>query len=381
MRLISLLGAGALISQTAAAESIRAETCVNGADVRVIEVLSPGTVGLACDVVYTRDGGANVAVPYNANVDKDFCRARASELASKLIADGFECSTSTAQSLEASLAGGEPVMAKPESAEVPAAMPVDAAPVAAIEDAPLDVQLKQLAGAETQADPVEALAQPQPAAVAEAPAAELTEPAQIDQEPTPAEPIHLAADARTSEYRAPRPPKTTGPGRLIGAPPEQVSSSIDDIVDVSTAPKPTQQASAQAKAPDVPARSTDEIVRSVLTANAAAWNEGNFDAYMGGYANTADLTMVKDTAVATGWREVRKALEKDIAANGGMGRLAFDNVEVSVTSADVATIVGNYAVTNGDKGSSGVMTLVMKQIDGHWRIVQDTRIAAGTLKP
>ena len=85
VRIICLLAAGAFAAQPASAESLRAETCRKADDIRTIDVISPGTVGLACDVVYSRDGGANVAVPYNANVDKDFCRARAAELAKHML--------------------------------------------------------------------------------------------------------------------------------------------------------------------------------------------------------------------------------------------------------------------------------------------------------
>ncbi len=363
MRIICLLGAGVLATQGASAESLRAETCRKGPDVRVIEVISPGSVGLACDVVYSRDGGSDVAVPYNANVDKDFCRARAAELAANLIAEGFDCSTEASQSIEAALAGGEPL--------------------AAAADAPLDVQLKQLEIANDQPTddasngPGAPLEQPQMIAAAEpSAAAPVTAPAAQDvQEPAPAEPIQLAADARPSEFRAPRPSKATGPGRLVGAQP-----SIEDIIDVATAPKGDAGAAAMASESGAPSRTADEIIRGVLSANAAAWNEGNLEAFMGGYANSADLMMVKNAVVTTGWRDVRKAYEREIAASAGMGRLSFENIEVSLTSADVATVIGRYSLAQSDSNSTGGMTLVMKQIDGRWRIVQDTRVASAAPK-
>lgn len=383
MRIICLLGASAFAAQAASAESVRAETCRKGDDVRTIEVVSPGTVGLACDVVYSRDGGANVAVPYNANVDQDFCRARAAELAVNLTAEGFDCATSASHAIEASLAGG--------------AGAVDPA------DAPLNQQLKQFDLADDAAaatpPPVQAAestppADSEPAVIASAdrPGAleqpQAIDPAQVAtvepaadaaiDKPEPAEPIQLAADARVSEYRAPKPPRAKGPGRLVGAQP-----SIEDIIDVSTAPAAAKKP-APARAPSAgatPGRSANEIIRGVLAANEAAWNEGNLDAFMGGYVNSADLLMVKDAVVSTGWRDVKKSFEQDIAANAGMGRLSFEDVEVSLTAPDVATVVGRYALARGGAQTGGVMTLVMKQIDGRWRVVQDTRVANSAPKP
>lgn len=381
MRIICLLAAGVFAVQPASAESHRAETCRKADDIRTIEVISPGTVGLACDVVYSRDGGANVAVPYNANVDKDFCRARAAELAANLMAEGFDCSTDASRSVEASLAGGAPVVD-------PADAPLDAQlrNIEAAGDPPANAPLTDAEPALPDAEPVavaaaapeEALEQPQAVASGQiaAPEAASDPAAPTIDRLAPAEPIQLAADARVSDYRAPKPPKTKGPGRLVGAPP-----SIEDIIDVATAPAvAVKPAAAQAQGAS-PGRSAGEIIRGVLAANAAAWNEGNFDAFMGGYANSADLLMVKDTVVTTGWRDVRKFYEQDIAANAGMGRLSFADIDVKLTSPEVATVVGRYTLAREGVAASGVMTLVMKQVDGRWRIVQDTRVANAAPTP
>lgn len=372
MRAAVLLTAGLTIATNASAETVRAETCRKGTDVRHIEVVSPGSVGIACDVVYYRDAGSDAAVLYNANVDKDFCRARAAELAATLISEGFDCSTEASRSVEASLAGGE-------GADVDGL------------DAPLNIQLEKAAGAAAE-DP---LADEEPL-IAEAAAAEpdtqpfaetVPQPAAAGHErkvepsarPTPAEPVQLAADAQPSAYRAPRPPKTTGAGRLVGAKP-----MIDDIIDSSVEPESDTdpaKATVVSERDRLPARQADDVIRGVLAANAAAWNEGNLDSFMNGYANTAELLMVKDGVVTTGWREVRKAYEAEIAARSQMGRLSFEVEEVSLASSDAATVIGRYALDAGEVKREGVMTLVMKHVDGRWRIIQDTRVASAAANP
>jgi ketosteroid isomerase-like protein len=377
MRFEILLLAGVLVSQTAAAQSPQAETCRKGDDERLIRVLAPGNVGAACDVVYVRNGGANVAVPYNANVDKDYCRARAAEIAANLIAEGFTCSTEASATLEASLAGG------PNTAEPADEIVAPPAEIAATDDS-LDAQLGKIAAAQSPvADaqaPQERLDQPTSETVAEIdePSTAIVETPEtrLPVEPASAEPIQLASDVRASEFKAPRPSKETGAGRLVGAQPE-----IEDIIDVATAtPVIDPKAAAEADQAGIPARKAEDIIRSVVAANAAAWNEGNLDAYMGGYANSAGLLMVVDAVVTTGWQPVRKLYEKDIAASGEMGRLSFDKLDVKMTSDDVATVVGRYSLVRASAAYQGVMTLLMKQVDGRWRIVQDTRIADGRIK-
>lgn len=381
MRRIILLGASIFAAQPAVAEMVRGETCRKAEDVRLIQVQSPGEVGLACDVVYTRDAGARVSVPYNANVDKDYCRARASELAANLIAEGFECEASSVDEIEAALEGGRADIAEAVDAEgssAPAPMLVAQEPAAM--DASLDEQLEHIIAeapiAEKAVDqaasvPSEALAFPQ-AVESEIALVDVADeyPSSSPEPATTAEPVQLAAGAQPSEFRAPKPPKSSGPGRLVGA-----SPSIEDIIDVA-ANEPATVKPPPSGGSELPARPIDEIIKGVMAANAAAWNEGNLDAFMDAYLNSAELMMVRNAAVTTGWRDVKKSFEADIAAMGGMGRLTFSDMNVSMTSANVATVVGRYLVATDAATSDGVMTLVLKQADGRWRVVQDTRVAA-----
>jgi uncharacterized protein (TIGR02246 family) len=357
-----LLGAGALATgglaiNSAAAEVARSETCRKGDDNRVIEVLAPGTVGAACDVRYVRDGGANVTTPYNANSDRNFCRARAAELVATLIAEGFECSTPASDAVEASLAGGEPRTADASSDT-------------------LDAQLAAMENREA-AGTLEKLEQPPMRDVAAA-AAPLSTPG-VEFALAESEPVQLAGDVRPSTYRAPRPPRSTGPGRLVGAQP-----SIDDIIDVSAnAPAPIAtepQKAAAVTAAGVAPRAPEDIIRSVLAANVASWNEGNLAAFLGGYSESGEVTLTRGAVVVKGWGEVRRLYGEEIASASEMGRLTYDAVKVELATADTATVTGRYRVERSGGASKGAMSLVMKQIEGRWRIIDDARVAEAAPK-
>ncbi len=392
LRVALLVSASALcfgLAGGAVAEGFRAETCRRGEDVRVIEVLTPGEVGAACDVRVTRDGGARVNTPYHANADKDFCRAMAAELASELTLDGFECSTAVSGSLEAALAGGT---AQPAEATQPA-QPAEVTTPAALTELPLDRQAEQLGligapAAQTPATPPALTMAP----IADAPPAPAVERGRVraaEAAPSPdgnaAEtvetretPVLLTAGAQPSSERAPRPARN-GAGRLVGAQP-----SLEDIIDVSAgAPKPAISPR-NAAAGALPSRTTADIVKGVMAANAAAWNEGNLAAFLGGYDESGDVRLLVDGAVASGIGGVRAHYETILAGAAAMGRLGFSDLEVTMTSAEVATVVGRYAYESGLHKSAGAMTVVLKQIDGRWRIVQDSRVrdaAAPTLAP
>lgn len=392
--LLSVSAAGMLLLPAQA--FAQGESCRRGDDVRVIEVLSPGAVGKACDVRVTRGGGAQVNTPYHANVDRNFCRAMAAELASQLTLDGFECSTAASVAVEASLAGGA-------VAPAPALSP--AAAEGRLSELSLDQQADQLglSGAPPAAAP---LPQPAPAPAAEpepepAPAqptlamAPIADPAPAPQpelmpepkpEPKPApvaasvpslegiiaeepaaSPVVLTQGASPAAKRAPRPNKN-GAGRLVGAQP-----ALEDIIDVSVAANETA-APVPASAGAAPSRTAEDIVRGVLSANAAAWNEGNLAAFLNGYDQSGVVRLVNGADIVTGINGVRKHYQALVDGAGAMGRLTFSDLDVAMTAPEVATVNGRYAHESGPAKTTGAMTMVMKQIDGRWRIVQDTRL-------
>lgn len=389
LRLAFLMSAAALgLGAPASAEGPRAESCRRGDDVRVIEVLVPGVVGTACDVRVTRDGGGRVNTPYNANVDKNFCRAMAAELASELTLQGFECSTALSSSVEAALAG-----AAGDPAPAPAADPIEQR----LTELSLDQQAAQLGVTGAPALPAPEVETPLPpaplppandaplamapipdpepapmreAAPAPAPAArEAAIPSLdgiIEPDPVPETPVVLTAGAQPALKRAPRPAKN-GAGRLVGAQP-----SLEDVIAVST--NGTATAPQLAGASPLASKPTEDIIKGVMAANAAAWNEGNLAAFLGGYANSNDLRLVADGAVANGPGGVRRHYEGMIAAAGAMGRLSFSALDVRLTAVDTATVAGRYAHESGPQKTAGAMTLVLKQIDGRWRIVEDLRV-------
>lgn len=370
-------------TSVAAAEPVRTEICTRGDDGRRIEIESPGTVGAACDVVYIRDGGANVTIPYNANVDRDFCRARAAEMAADLMAEGFQCSESTGAELEAALVGGS----SPSQASAPTPAPVVVADTPPPETSPATAPTPALTP-ELMAEPSQSVAPPQVAdASSDLP---LNEQLEILEQPVavaaadplqmPAvangAPVQLAGEARAIEYHAPRPSRTTGAGRLVGPAP-----SLEGIVDEAAIASPVVAAAAEKQVAEVTpadapksARPTEDIVAGVLAATVAGWNEGNLGAYLAGYADTPDVTVVRNGAATAGFGAVRKYFEEEIDAAGGMGRLAFEELGVTVASADVTKVTGRYTRTVGDKSSNGALALVMKQTEGRWRIVSDTRV-------
>jgi len=384
--------AALVLPSSAFAQAGSGEICRRGDDTRIIEVLTPGEVGKACDVRVTRDGGQRVNTPYHANADRNFCRAMAAELASELTQEGFDCGAATPSSVEASLAGGPAPVAATE--QLPLTVADVEAPRSddrALAELPLDQQAEQLGLADETAPetapltmaPIADSERPSDPAPSPKIAAEVSAPSPslegiIDADAPLATPVVLTAGAQPANTRAPRPGKN-GAGRLVGAQP-----SIEDIIDVSVRPDQSAEPAKLASTGALASRSTEDVITGVVAANAAAWNEGNLGAFLGGYEQSGDVRLVADAQVVTGINGVRKYYEAMTAAAGQMGRLSFNNLDVKMTSAEVATVVGRFALDAGPHSVAGAMTIVFKQAEGRWRIVQDTRMrdaAVPTLAP
>lgn len=104
-----------------------------------------------------------------------------------------------------------------------------------------------------------------------------------------------------------------------------------------------------------------------------AWNRGDLAGYMAGYWNSDKLTFYSGGDITTGWQPTLDRYRKRYQAEGkAMGKLSFSEVDVSAVARDVAYVRGKWKLDLPDKTEpQGLFTLIVKHIDGHWRVVHD----------
>jgi uncharacterized protein (TIGR02246 family) len=121
-------------------------------------------------------------------------------------------------------------------------------------------------------------------------------------------------------------------------------------------------------APPVPA-----AVRAVLDAQVEAWNRGDLEAFMAGYWRSPDLVFCSGATVTRGWDDTLARYRKRYQSEGReMGRLRFDAVEVVPLDDDTAFARGAWHLVMSDgKEPHGLFTLILRRVDGAWRIVHD----------
>jgi uncharacterized protein (TIGR02246 family) len=118
--------------------------------------------------------------------------------------------------------------------------------------------------------------------------------------------------------------------------------------------------------------STNDLaaIRAVLDTQAAAWNRGDIDAYMAGYANSDD-TMFVGTDVTRGWTKVRDRYKAKYDTPAKMGTLFFSDVDLRPLGNDDVVVTGAWKLTREADTPHGRFTLIFHRRTEGWRIVYD----------
>ena len=113
-------------------------------------------------------------------------------------------------------------------------------------------------------------------------------------------------------------------------------------------------------------------VRNVLLAQMTAWNKGNLDGYMNGYANVEWLVFTSGGKVRLGWQETYDTFHKKYAQNpAAMGKLVFEILSIDAVGADGAVVLGNWILTNSPSDGRGVFTVVLERRPDGWKVIHD----------
>jgi beta-aspartyl-peptidase (threonine type) len=128
-----------------------------------------------------------------------------------------------------------------------------------------------------------------------------------------------------------------------------------------------------ALAAETPAGDPRAAVRAVLDAQVEAWNRGDLEGFMAGYWRSPELVFCSGATVTKGWEATIERYRKRYQAEGReMGRLGFDAIEVLPLGPDAAAARGAWRLHMSDgQEPHGLFTLVLRRMDGAWRIVHD----------
>jgi len=134
--------------------------------------------------------------------------------------------------------------------------------------------------------------------------------------------------------------------------------------------------------------STDTEVRAVIQAQQDAWNRGDIDGFMTGYARglrqsgsdrrsgSDSTTFVSEDTITRGWQTVRDRYKKKYSDREKMGTLTFSDLEIISLSRDAAIALGRWKLKRAKDTPHGRFTLIFRRLPEGWRIVHDHTSAA-----
>lgn len=112
-------------------------------------------------------------------------------------------------------------------------------------------------------------------------------------------------------------------------------------------------------------------VRAVIEAQQAAWNRGDIEGFMGGYAREETTTFISGDDFTRGWQTVFERYRKRYDSPAKMGRLTFSELEFRPLSEFYIMATGRWQLAREGDAPGGRFTLIFRRTAAGWRVVHD----------
>ena len=120
-----------------------------------------------------------------------------------------------------------------------------------------------------------------------------------------------------------------------------------------------------------------KAINDVLSAQQAARNRGDVDAFLVGYWRSPELTFSGSSGVSRGWDGVLARYKKSYPNHAAMGQLEFSDLEFRFLGPDAALVLGQWHLKRESGDIGGVFTLVWQKFPDGWKIIHDHTSAVG----
>ena len=122
-------------------------------------------------------------------------------------------------------------------------------------------------------------------------------------------------------------------------------------------------------------------IRVILSAQQAAWNQGDVDTFVKGYWESPELTFSGSSGVSRGYDGVLARYHKTYPDRVSMGHLEFSDLEFHFLGHDAALVLGKWHLTREKGDIGGVFTLVWQRFPEGWKIIHDHTSAVAPTQP
>lgn len=112
-------------------------------------------------------------------------------------------------------------------------------------------------------------------------------------------------------------------------------------------------------------------IRELLAQQTASWNGGDIEGFMKTYWKSDSLMFIGKNGVHFGWQETLDNYKKGYPDKTAMGQLSFDIIGIKQLSPEYYYVVGKWMLKRSIGDLSGHFDLLLKKIEGAWRIISD----------
>ncbi|WP_235890507.1 nuclear transport factor 2 family protein [Sandaracinobacter neustonicus] len=127
----------------------------------------------------------------------------------------------------------------------------------------------------------------------------------------------------------------------------------------------------QAETPDPRDSNADAekaAITQVIRDMEAAWNRGDFNGYMAGFANP-DVIFVSRGQFQKDWQGTLDHYIRDYGTSADTrGVLTFSNIKIELLAPDAAQLISNYQLNRPGNPQTGINTRLMRKRNGRWVI-------------
>ena len=116
----------------------------------------------------------------------------------------------------------------------------------------------------------------------------------------------------------------------------------------------------------------EEAIARVLDEQREAWNRGDIDGFMKGYAQTPELVFTSGAQIRNGWQATLESYQERYGQDArSMGQLSFERLQLQSLGADGAVVLGRWALSGLAEPAGGIFSVVFERRPEGWRIVHD----------
>lgn len=129
--------------------------------------------------------------------------------------------------------------------------------------------------------------------------------------------------------------------------------------------------------PSAAGEAAKSAIAAMLAEQAAAWNKADIEKFMDYYWRSDELTFSSSGKTTRGWQPTKENYQRRYPTPEKMGQLDFDQLETTLLGDSAAMVLGRWHLTRTEGNVEGNFSLVLRRINGQWRIVHDhTSLAA-----